>query len=498
MSDPSSLIFTPQQVREFDRVAISELGIPGYALMSRAGQVVFDLARARFPTARRWLIVCGAGNNAGDGYVVARLAAAAGIQVAVAALSDPHRLQGDAATAWLDFRRSGGSVVQFSEAICAEVDLIVDALLGTGLQRHLEGAWLQAVESINAADCPVIAVDIPSGLNGATGAVMGAAVRAAVTVTFIGRKLGLYVGAGPDHVGEIVFSDLGVALSSVGHARPALRLFDEQTLLRLLPPRERTAHKGLFGHVLVVGGNLGMGGAARLAGEAALRAGAGLTSVATRPENVLALIVGRPELMAHGARDAAELRTLLARANVVAAGPGLGQDPWAQELLGEVLATSLPTVLDADGLNLLAIRPQRRQDWILTPHPGEAGRLLGCSPAQVQSDRLAAGNEIAERYGGVVLLKGRCTIVAEAGHIPYVIDRGNPGMATGGMGDVLTGIVAGLMAQCRPNDALQVAAAAAYVHARSADAAAANGERGLIASDLFPQLRAWLNPRRSN
>lgn len=498
MSDLANLIYTPAQVREFDRIAISELGIPGYTLMSRAGQVIFDLACAHFPRARRWLIACGAGNNAGDGYVVARLAAAAGVQVTVAALSDPHRLRGDAASAWRDFQRSGGSVVQFSDGIGADVDLIVDALLGTGLERPVEGAWLHAIESMNSAGCPVIAVDIPSGLDGATGAVMGAAVHAAITVTFIGRKLGLYVGAGPDHAGETVFADLGVPLTVVGHATPALRLFAEQTLQELLPPRRRTAHKGHFGHVLLVAGNVGMGGAARLSGEAALRCGAGLTSVATQPVNVTALLAGRPELMAHGVSAAPDLRPLLARASAVAVGPGLGQDEWARGLLDETLRTTLPMVLDADALNLLAMQPQRRAQWVLTPHPGEAGRLLGCSAVQIQSDRLAAANEIAARFGGVALLKGRCTLVAEAGHIPYVIDRGNPGMATGGMGDVLTGLVAGLMAQCRPQDALQVAAAAAYVHASAADAAACNAERGLIASDLFPHLRACLNPRLPN
>lgn len=498
MADPASFIYTPEQVREFDRIAISEVGIPGYTLMSRAGQAVFDLARERFPAAKRWLVLCGAGNNAGDGYVLARLAAAAGLQVTVAALSEPRRLQGDAATAWRDFQSGGGSVVQYSEAQCAGADLIVDALLGTGLQRPLEGAWLQAVESLNVAGLPVIAIDIPSGLDGTTGAVMGAAVRAAMTVTFIGRKLGLYLGAGPDHVGEIAFADLGVPLAAVAHARPALRLFDERTLRQLLPPRPRTSHKGHFGHVLLVAGNRGMGGAARLAAEAALRSGAGLTSVATRTENVTALLAGRPELMVHGVGHAADLSALLARANVVAIGPGLGRDDWAQELFTEALRASLPAVLDADALNLLAMQPQRRENWILTPHPGEAGRLLGCPAKQVQDDRLAASHELARRYGGVTLLKGRGTIVTSCGQIPYLIDHGNPGMASGGMGDVLTGLVAGLLAQSRPQDALPAAAAAAYVHARSADIAARGGERGLIASDLFAHLRACLNPGRAS
>ena len=495
MSDLASFIYTPEQVREFDRIAIGELGIPGYTLMCRAGEVVFNVARRRYAGADRWLVLCGAGNNAGDGYVVALLAAQAGLHVTAAALSDPHRLRGDAATAWRDFQQTGGSVVQFSDGLCAGADLIIDALLGTGLQRPLEGAWLHAVESVNSAGRPVIAVDIPTGLDGANGAVMGAAVNAAVTTTFIGRKLGLYVGAGPEHAGEIVYADLGVPLAAVSHARPALRLFDEASLARLLPRRARTGHKGDYGHVLVVGGNHGMAGAARLAGEAALRAGAGLTSVATRPENVASVVGARPELMAHGISHAADLDGLLARATVVAVGPGLGRDAWAHEVLRAVLDASQPKVLDADALNLLADNPERRNDWILTPHPGEAGRLLGRATTDIQGDRLAAVSALAERYGGTALLKGRNTLVAESGGIPLLIDRGNPGMATGGMGDVLTGLVAGILAQCRPADALQVAAAAAFAHASAADRAASpGGERGLIASDLFCHLRACLNP----
>jgi NAD(P)H-hydrate epimerase len=494
MSDLATSIYTPEQVRELDRIVISELGIPGYTLMSRAGHAVFDVARQRYPVADRWLILCGAGNNAGDGYVVARLAVQAGLHVTVAALSDPHRLQGDAAMAWQDFQRAGGGVVQFSHGLCAEADLTIDALLGTGLQRTLEGAWLHAVESVNAAGRPVIAVDIPSGLDGATGAVMGAAVNAAITVTFIGRKLGLYVGAGSDHAGEIVFADLAAPPGAANRLNPVARLFTQELLAGLMPRRSRTGHKGSYGHVLVIGGNHGMAGAARLAGEAALRAGAGLVSVATLPANVATVAAARPELMVHCVSGAADLQTLLARATVIAIGPGLGRDAWARELLQAILRTPHPKVLDADALNVLAEQPVRRDDWILTPHPGEAGRLLGQSAAEIQRDRLAAVTTLAARYGGVALLKGRNTLVAQTGHDPFMIDRGNPGMATGGMGDVLSGVVAGVLAQRPATDMQQMVAAAAFVHASAADLAARAGERGLIASDLFAHLRSCVNP----
>lgn len=497
MSEPSSFVYLPERVREIDRIAITELGIPGYELMSRAGQVVFDLVRQHYGTAGRWLVICGAGNNAGDGYVIARLARTAGIAVTVAALSEPQRLRGDAARAWEDFRRAGGEVVQFSEATCNGMDVVIDAMLGTGLERAIEGAYLHAVETINAAPVAVVAVDMPTGLCARTGQVLGAAIEADTTVTFIGRKLGLYLGVGSEFAGDIVFSDLGVPLDRVSHVPPAARLVDASDLSRCLPRRARTAHKGHFGHVLVVGGNEGMGGAARLAAEAALRSGAGLVTVATRPANVAAIIAGRPELMCRGVNTGGELDALLDRATVVAIGPGLGRDAWAREIWTSASQTSSPLVVDADALNLLAESPRGHDFWVLTPHPGEAARLLGSSVAVIQADRFGAAAALWERYGGVVLLKGRCTVVGCRGELPYLVDAGNPGMASGGMGDVLTGIVAGLVAQGGSRDRLLTAACAAFIHARAADEAVRpGGERGLIASDLLGCLRPWLNPCR--
>lgn len=497
MSDPASFVYLPEQVREMDRIAITDLGIPGYELMSRAGQVVFDLVCQRYGTAGRWLVLCGAGNNAGDGYVIARLARAAGIAVVVAALSEPRRLRGDAARAWEAFCRDGGEVVQFSETMCTGVDVVIDAMLGTGLERAIEGAYLHAVERVNAAPVAVVAVDMPTGLCARSGQVLGAAIEADITVTFIGRKLGLYVGVGPDYAGDIVFSDLGVPVAQVSHVLPAARLVATADLARCLPRRARSAHKGHFGHVLVVGSNEGMGGAGRLAGEAALRSGAGLVTVATRPANVAAIVAGRPELMCRGVNNSDELGALLERATVVAVGPGLGQDAWAHAMWNRASGSARPLVVDADALNLLAEAPRVQSSWVLTPHPGEAARLLGSSVDAIQADRLAAVSALWEQYGGVVVLKGRCTVVGCRGELPYLVDAGNPGMASAGMGDVLTGIVAGLVAQSRARDLLLTTACAAFVHARAADEVArTGGERGLIAGDLLVRLRPWLNPRR--
>lgn len=491
MSVTGRFIYRTAAVREADRIAITECGIPGQVLMCRAAEATVRVARQMYPDAHRWLVLCGAGNNAGDGYMIARLAAGAGFEVRVAALSDPVRLTGDAALAWQAFRDQGGSVMPFTAGLLQDCDLVIDALLGSGLGRPLEGAWLYAVESVNAARLPVISVDIPSGLDGDNGAVRGAAIRAMATVTFVGHKLGLFTGHGPDCRGHLHFDDLGVPESVWSQVTPCLRRFTPADLA-VLPPRAASGHKGLYGHVLVVGGNHGMGGAVRLAGEAALRSGAGLVSVATRAAHTGAMHAGRPELMCHAPASTDELDGLLRRASVVALGPGLGGDAWARQLWEAVINGGRPKIVDADALNLLARTPCRHDDWILTPHPGEAARLLGTTAADVQGDRLAALDALCTCYGGTVVLKGAGTLIGREGEIPWLIDRGNPGMATAGMGDLLTGVTAGLVAQTGRLDPT-IAAAAAFVHAAAGDDAAIAGPRGLIASDLLPHIRAWLN-----
>ncbi len=494
MSIGANLIYTPAAVREFDRRAIEDYGIPGYTLMTRAGQAAFAQARARFPDAENWLVLCGAGNNAGDGYVIARLARAAGLTVTVSALSDPERLGGDARTAWAGFQAEQGCVTEFSGSPGEKPDLIVDALLGTGLDRPLEGQYKRAVEAINDQQVPVLAVDIPSGLHGLTGAIMGAAVRATLTSTFVAYKQGLFLGEGAECCGEIILNDLGIPPGVLEGIEPTLQKWPLSGLAGLLPRRARTAHKGRFGHVLVVGGNQGMGGAARLAGEAALRSGAGLVSVATHPGNVAAIVAGRPELMCRGISAAAELEPLLEQASVIALGPGLGQDEWARSMFAQVLNSGLPKVVDADALNLLAKAPARSSDWILTPHPGEAARMLGITAGEVQADRPGALAGLTDAYGGVVVLKGCGTLVGSSTSVPFLVDKGNPGMATAGTGDVLTGVTAGIVAQCRSAALLDCAAAAATVHGCAGDLAAGPGQRGLIASDVLDYLRPCLNP----
>jgi len=487
-------LYNAAQVRELDRTAIEAVGIPGYTLMTRAGEGCWACLRTGWPTVRAIAVVCGTGNNGGDGFVIARLALAAGLRVVVLQLGAADRIRGDALLAREAYVAAGGVIAAFTPGALEGVDVIVDALLGTGLGRPPEGEWCAAIEAINQTPAPVLAVDIPSGLQADTGAVAGVAVRAARTVTFIGRKAGLYTGQGPDYAGEVIFSDLELPREVYQRVVPMAQLQSWPLPGVLDRPRLRTAHKGQHGHVLVIGGDYGMAGAVRLAGEAALRTGAGLVTLATRPEHAAVLAAACPELMSHGVTGVLDLKPLLLRATVVVIGPGLGQSAWARSLLAAVLEAGQPRVIDADALNLLAGEPVRADYQVLTPHPGEAGRLLGITAAAVQADRFTAAQAISDRYGGTAVLKGAGTVVSSSGQLPSVCTAGNPGMATAGMGDVLSGVIAGLLGQGL--DPPAAAVAGVCLHGCAGDRAVATGERGMTARDVIAELRAVLNTAR--
>ncbi len=492
MALPVSL-YSSAQVRALDAHAVRDLGVPSYALMKRAGESALRVLRTRWPTCYRIAIVCGGGNNGGDGYVLARFAQAAGLTVTVLAAAPPESLKGDAHQAQADFTASGGEVLPFDAGRLRDGEVIVDALLGTGLQSAVRADAAAAIGAINAASRPILALDVPSGLDADTGEPLGVAVRADCTVTFVALKTGLYLGGGPEHAGAIFFDDLEVPVPSSPQFVPRLERIVEAEIAAALPRRARAAHKGDFGRVLIVGGGVGMPGAVRLAGEAALRVGAGLVTVAVAPENVVAIAAGRPELICLGLADPSALPGAIERADVVAIGPGLGRTEWASQVLETVLRCEKPLVVDADALNLLAEQepPRRRDDWILTPHPGEAARLLGTRTSEIQRDRLAALERLVERYGGVVVLKGAGTLVGSRNRIPGLCERGNPGMASAGMGDVLTGATAGVLSQC--GDPWLAARVAVLVHAMSGDVVARGGERGLLAGDVARELRSCVN-----
>lgn len=486
-------LYRAEQVRGFDRCAIEDHGIPGEVLMERAGAAALRLLRERWPEAADITLLCGVGNNGGDGYVVARLALAAGMAVRVLQLGDPRKVRGDALTMLRRCRGAGVEPLPF-QGLPRRTDVIVDAVLGTGLEREVSGAWAEALAAVNRHPAPVLAIDIPSGLHSDTGRVLGAAVEADATISFIGLKQGLFTGRGADCRGEVRFDALGVPAAIYSREPVSARRIDWRQQTTLLQPRRRSAHKGDFGHVLVLGGAPGYAGAALMAAEAALRCGAGLVSLATHPRHADLMSPVRPELMCRGVDSAADLQPLLERATVVAVGPGLGRSDWARALLERVLECGPPLVVDADALNLLAGTGRRRDNWVLTPHPGEAGRLLGVATAEIQRDRFAAVRRLLRAYGGTLVLKGAGTLVQGfSGRPPAVCSDGNPGMAGGGMGDLLSGLVAGCIAHgLEPEDA---ACMAVCLHGAAGDAAAAaGGERGLLATDLLPWFRTLLNP----
>jgi hydroxyethylthiazole kinase-like uncharacterized protein yjeF len=485
-------LYTAEQVRELDRIAIQERGIPGYELMTRAGAALARVVDTDWPGVEPVCILCGPGNNAGDGYVLARLLLQAGRSVRVLALARRERLQGDARRAADDYCAAGGNIENFTGELPRSIGLLVDALLGTGLDRSVEGSYRTAIDCLNRDPAPVLAVDIPSGLHADGGRKLGVAVRAHTTLTFIGRKRGLYTASGVGCAGRVLFDSLGVPADIYAGCAAAVQMMTRPALGPLVAPRAADAHKGDFGHVLVVGGAPGMAGAARLAAEAAARCGAGLVSVATHAAHAAVLNAGRPEIMVRAVDGRGQLASLLVRASVVAVGPGLGQDAWSRQLFEQVLDSGLPVVVDADALNLLARDPLRRDDWVLTPHPGEAARLLATSSGAVQQDRFAAARELQARYGGVVVLKGPGSLVAADRPPQRLCALGNPGMASGGMGDVLTGVIAALRAQGLA--AFDAACAAVCLHAQAADRVAArHGQRGLLAADLMPAIRRLLN-----
>lgn len=483
-------LYGARELAEIDRRAAAQ-GLAGEILMQRAGEAAFRAIAARWPGARRWLIYAGGGNNGGDGYVVAHEALRAGFEVTVAILK-PSREKSTAATLAAAYTAAGGHSVAWREAQPVAADVVVDALFGIGLDRALEGEAAAAVTAINAAARPVAAIDLPSGLHADTGAAPGVAVRAALTITFIGLKPGLFTGVGPRLSGGVAFARLGVPATAESGLEPLAWRITEALHQQLLPPRDRDAHKGRFGHALVIGGEYGTGGAVILAATAALRTGAGLVSVATRPDHVPALLAAQPEIMAHGVDDATSLSAVAPQANVLVLGPGLGRTAWSRHLWQAALNREALKVVDADALNLLAGQSLHRDDWILTPHPGEAARLLATDIPGIENDRPGAVRALVERYGGVAVLKGAGTLVAAANEKTlWLCDRGNPGMASGGMGDALSGVIAGLLAQGLT--AFDAARLGVWLHATAGDRASLGGERGLLASDLIAELRGLVN-----
>lgn len=489
----STSLYTVEQVRGLDQAAIAG-GISGFELMQAAASAAFALMRARWPDARRVLVLAGGGNNGGDAFLVARLASSAGLDVHVVALGGESR--GDAALARAAWLESSGAVEIADEGtLLPAADVLIDGLFGTGLTRAPSGLAAILIEQINAHGASKLSLDVPSGLNADSGIASGVVVRADATISFVGWKRGLFTADAVDCCGSLSLDSLEIP-ASTRFDFPADACLLDAGIVSLLPPRKFNVNKGTFGHVLTVGGDEGMAGAVTLCAEAALRVGAGLVSVATRAVHVGAINGRRPELMVRAVDGPQSVQNSIDRASVVALGPGLGQQAWGHALCDAVLRSGKPCVLDADALNLLArARVDLPNEVVLTPHPGEAARLLRCDVTQIQSDRFAAVRELAQRYSAVVVLKGAGSLIANPEREVALCPFGNPGMASGGMGDLLTGVIAGLIAQGLSTwDAARLGVVA---HAIAGDRAAGDCPRGMVAGDLLPFLRAFVNSGRT-
>ena len=518
-------MYRAEQVRQLDAIAINEFSIPGFTLMKRAAMATLEALLETWPQTRSLLVFVGIGNNGGDGYVLAGLAREQQLAVTLVVLHPEQTLSGDALRAREFAAERDVPTCTFAEAESLLTDssgrpVIVDALLGTGLTRAVSGDYESAIGLINGSGLPVVSVDVPSGLDADTGNPKPCAVTADLTVTFIAMKQGLLTGQARNHVGAIRFAALEVPEEVFRHSsapRPPVHRIDIHEVSRYLIPRSAASHKGSNGHALIIGGDLGYGGAVIMAAEAAARSGAGLVSVISHPAHRSAMLACCPEVMFHGTENEQEssktqLADLLARATVITIGPGLGRGNWSRDLFQAALAAhrsrGTPLVIDADALHLLAERREvdanlKRDNWLLTPHPGEAAQLLGTSVEEIQRDRFAALDGLVATYGGCCLLKGSGSLIkqeidstetaAKAAQI-LLCSEGNPGMGSGGMGDILSGILAGLLAQgLSPGHAM---ACSVCIHGEAADLLAEeNGPRGMLATDLLNHVRQLVNPR---
>jgi NAD(P)H-hydrate epimerase len=522
-------VLNTQQMREADRRTIDEIGIPAIVLMENAGRQAVAAMEAAFEdlATSHVGVLCGRGNNGGDGFVVARTLVQRGVETSVFLLGGVADVRGDARTNLEVLGRIGLTVVEITNAQEWELhfseisrcDLLVDAILGTGFHGQLSGLLETVVADVNGLGVPVVAIDLPTGVSADTPDVEGEAIEASMTVTLAAPKIPLVLPPADSHSGDLVIADNGIPLPLLDDVDgPYIELLTRERMRELVPARAADSHKGDFGRVLVVAGSLGRSGAAHLAAIGALRSGAGLVTIAT-PKSCLPIVAAMaPEYMTEGLEEttsgtvdyAALDRILEFKADVIAVGPGLGQAPGTAAFVhGLVERAGVPLVLDADALNAFAGDPDRLTgrdgvDVVITPHPGEMARLLNLSVEALQHDRLRHATEFAARHRVHVVLKGHRTIIAGPDNRAFINLTGNPGMATGGTGDLLTGMIAAWFAQLL--DAEAACKLAVYLHGAAGDLAEADeGDVALVAGDIavrlgdaVMELTAKRRPKRSS
>lgn len=502
---PASLaykLFCAEQVRRHELSAAAAENCGAFALMQRAGTAAMRCIQSYYPMAEKILVLVGGGNNAGDGYIVASLARQQGLNVILASADPRATLSPDAFKAQQLWLQHGGLVLSWQEVDFSEYELLVDALLGTGLQGSIRPFMQDVIQQLNLSEVPVLSIDLPSGMHADTGVPLPIAVEAQRTITFVAIKPGLVTGIGKHYCGHLVVDELAIGEAFSALATAQAQLLSWSTLAKLAQ-RHKHANKGNFGRLLCFGGNKGMAGAISLSAQAALRSGVGLVKVFCHEHSQPLVATSLRELMLITDTGIAAIKSALDWSSCVVLGPGLGTDEWAQSVFAHLMAylshSPKPIIIDADGLNLLAGWWEAKKrinlpHCVLTPHPGEAARLLGLTVAEIEQDRYAACRAIALRYGAVCILKGAGTIICQPNEtsLAYVCADGNPGMATAGMGDVLSGVVAAMLAQGM--SALDAAIYGVCLHAAAGDRVASEyGPRGMIASDMFKPLRALLN-----
>jgi NAD(P)H-hydrate epimerase len=503
-------------MRELDRKTIQEIGIPGAVLMENAGRGTFDAILRFFPeiTNGKVAVIAGGGNNGGDGFVIARYLLKRGIPVSVYLFTAKEKIQGDAARNLMVYRNSGGAIQEVTDEQdwksafhrIKGAQLIVDALFGTGLSSEISGLHFRVIEDLNAGSVPIVSVDVPSGIDASTGKVLGIAVKAARTCTFGLPKRGLVIFPGVLYAGKLDVIDIGIPQSVITDAHAQEHLLEEKEFQGSIPARDPESHKGAYGHAFILAGSPGKTGAAALAGQAAMRVGAGLVTIGTPAQLNPILEIKVTEVMteplpddATGFLDMSSLQRvteLLPGKAVVAIGPGISDREETARLVHKTIeAVTVPMVIDADGLNAIARAPEvlkkAHAPVVLTPHPGEMARLMSTTTQAVQADRIGTAKRFAGDYGVIVILKGARTIIAEPGGHVYINPTGNPGMASGGMGDVLTGMISGFLAQGL--DPVFSARISVFMHGLIADEVASRiGPVGIIAADIIDEIQRTL------
>ena len=499
-------LYSASETRKIDGLAIKEKGITGYSLMQMAAEFSLDVILSEFNPVEELIIFCSKGKNSGDGFLLGSFAKEFGLEVTVVMSNTPNELKGASKKAFAEMKESKVKTISNKSIGKLKVSnkaVIVDALIGTGLKGNLRKNIKDSILALNklGVKLPVLSLDIPSGVNPDTGNVDDICVYADITATFVAQKKGCFTSIGKKASGEVIYSDLEIPKRIFAKVASKSNVIDYEDSISRVVYREQDAHKGNFGHVLVIGGDKGLGGAGLLSSRAAVYSGAGLTSLVTRPEHVIASLVSCPEVMVKGVDSGQDLEEHLVKPNVIAIGPGLGQSAWSEQMVQRVFweaeKRDISVIMDADALNLLTtlkLSSNLPKKLILTPHPGEASRLLNTTVTEIESDRFSAAAKIQKKFNATVILKGSGTIICNqsSGTQKWgICGSGNPGMATGGMGDVLTGIIAGILAQgLTLKDAAE---AGVDLHAKAADQASLEfGEAGLTSSDIINELRYLL------